>query len=346
MFRFFRNRNWILILSLLLSGELTAQTKEAKFPAPASLDPLSKADPAANQAWSGVDDAFTGRTKVSGLARADLARNFYLNFPQHPRAVEARKLEVLALLDAGASNASGSRLYAAAHALRNDPNVPDKDRAIVAGFYDLRLAAVGLARSENEFTVYETVARALTVEFPRQPQGYETLLTLAAQKGNPHGLALARELAASSAPDGIVKRAQRLAIRLNLTGKKLSQTLPMVAAAQPTGSGKLTIVYTWSTLNAESILLAQQLAQLNVGRAQWIGVNLDLAGARSAAEKLASDGRFPGVQIYDDRGPDGTVAVALGVDSAPVAFFVGSDGVIVDVHAAGSLLKTLPYFGL
>jgi hypothetical protein len=352
------------VLAVALVVPLGAQIK---LPSPAATDPLSKASPVANQAWLTLLNSFSNGGATPGsnqqdsaatntpaslataaLARADLAKAFYQAYPTHPDATAARKLEILALLDAdtGSTPAVSARLSSTELAFRHDTTVSEADRAIVAGFYDFRQAVKSPDTTGSPLTAIEQAARGLVTEFPQQPQGYESLLTLAAQKGNPRGLIIAQGLISSAGSASVKQRAQSLVTRLGLKGRKLSDVVPALAATQPAGTGKLTIVYSWSIQSPSSLAMAKLLGQRPTDHGLWIGVNLDAKSALASAEKIAADGKFPGQQVYDDQGANGTVAKAFGFDSAPLALFVGSDGVIVDVYDAQVLLNTLPYFGL
>ena len=144
----------------LLAFAFQGLAQTPPLPSPMLVGDLAKADPAANQAWANLETAFIANAPAangnspadmatSAIAKADLAESFYEQYPSHPRAIEARKYEIFALLDGAIpSNADlQARLSSRVAAFRANLSFPEKDRAIVAGSYDFHIAPVLTTRS-------------------------------------------------------------------------------------------------------------------------------------------------------------------------------------------------------
>ncbi|MDI1251521.1 MAG: hypothetical protein PSV13_21855 [Lacunisphaera sp.] len=133
---------------LLLTSVLSGQVAEA--PKPTTTPPPQMAP--ADVAWLDVRAAMFVRTdtpkelsvdpavrraRVAAYAAgftqaADRAKNFYTKYSDHPKAAEARSMEVTALLGASQSGdaTNEARLNFAVESLRADPKVSTKIRAV------------------------------------------------------------------------------------------------------------------------------------------------------------------------------------------------------------------------
>jgi hypothetical protein len=217
--------------------------------------------------------------------------------------------------------------------------------ARITEFEDLRAATGAPTTVAEMLQASEAAARRLMTEFPDQGDGYEWMLVLAAKAGKGKGAALAGELADSSAPDEVRQEARRMLTRVGLVGRKLAEIAPALMAAWPAGSRSLTIIYAWSMRNPASLARARLLGWRRVNAARWIGLNLDTAADHAFAKRLAALGRFPGLQVYDDRGSGSDLAEKLGL-SAGTVLLIDTDGMIADVHTGDDLTDMLEFFQL
>jgi len=338
---------------LFLTWTASAQPVQTQSSPPASI-PLPAAL-TAGQAWQSLRQNFGGSASAGqganisaaqqSLALADQARGFYLQFPQDVHARDAKKLEVTALLGATIKGNPGTevRLQAAALAFEGDSGNPESDRAIVAGFNYFHLASQKVKQPADEPVLFEGVARRLMQEFPAQPQGYESLLTLAYSDGEAQSRSLANELVGSAAPDDVKAGAQKLLTQLALKDHLLSSVAPALAGAL---AGKPAIIYVWASWSPDSLALAQMFGTRQLDGAAWIGLNVDDASVQDAARQAAAAGKFPGQQIYDKLGIQGTIATSLGVSRVPWVCLVDSQGVIRDVRGLDDLATKLTNLGL
>ena len=343
----------IPVVLLLLASAAAPQPVQAQSTLPASTPVQPSLT--AGQAWQSVRQNFAAGAIATemvdpspgkqNLVLADQARDFYRRFPQDSRAREARKLEVTALLGAtiDGNPATEARLQAMALAFESDSGNSERDRAIVAGFHYFHVASRNIRRPADEPVLFEGVARRLMQEFPTQPQGYESLLTLAHRNDEAQSRALANELLGSAAADGVKAEAQKLLTQLGLKDCPLSSVAPALAGAL---AGKPAVIYVWASWSPDSLALAQMLGTRRLDAATWIGLNVDDASGQDAARKAAAAGQFPGQQMYDNRGMAGPLAASLGVSSVPWVCLVDSQGVIRDVRGLDDLATKLALWGL
>ena len=302
----------------------------------------------------GLSDATTmknvaDRQLTKSRSIADQAKAFYTKNPSHANAGEARKIEAMQLIDAvnlGDTSIEG-RMEDAVGAFCRDNRGAESQRAEVAGTYGFSAAMRKRLQGAELYTAYENTARSLMLSYPSQPQGYESLLTIAAGSDEKKGRALTEEILRMPAPASVKVGAQFLLDRLNLVGRPLGDLLTDAGAKTTQTalrSGTPTLIYTWASWSPGSIALGEMLAKRNISQANIIGLNLDEDVV--AAGLMAKVHNLPGILHYYNRGLQGALAQRLRVNSAPVVFFIDAKGAVGDVRGMEDIEKKLNAAGL
>lgn len=282
-------------------------------------------------------------------AAADRAREFYTKFPDDPHAEEAKTQEVQALINAartGDATAEG-RLNTTVEAYRADKKVSNKVKVQTVAAHAFNQAMRGQKTKAERFAAIENVARNLAADFPDQPQGYESLMTIAAaDEDEGKARKIAEELLRSPSPAAVKENARALLGRMDLMGKPIAAEFDGADAKKAkvaAKAGRVTLIYTWASWSPGSLALAAKLKQRGVN-ANVVALNLD--DDPKAAEALAAKEGLPGTIVYDERGREGALAQRLKVKSAPQVIIVDAQGVIRDVRGEVDLEKKLTQLGL
>lgn len=283
------------------------------------------------------------------LAQADQAREFHRANPRHRKAQEAKHLEAMLLLRAvheGEAEAR-PRMRAVVESFRKDREVPEPMRAEIAGLSGFMEAERETNEEEGRRRAFTVTARQLVAEFPQQPQGYESLLTLALESGADEAKTRLEELIAMNPPTSVKAEAERHLERFGLVGEKFETLLVGDPGAEVKAAivpGKPVVLYSWATWSEGSLALARDLAKHDLTRAAVLALNLDHDVA--AAREVAAREGLPGKMIYDASGPFGVVAARLRINGAPLIFFIDPDGTVRDVHGTQDFQQKLSGYGL
>lgn len=278
---------------------------------------------------------------------ADRAKAFYTEHPDHEKAHEAKLAEVRALVaanQAGDATIDG-RLSSTLTSLRADQTVSASIRVQAVSACLFPKAMRGAKNSVDRLAAAANVARGLAVEFPDQPQGTESLVTIAAASDEGVARQLASEVLAMPAPTAIKQRAQALLDRFALVGKPLAGELDgadLGSIKATVVANRPSIIYTWATWSPGSLRLAAELKKSNPA-ANIIGLNLD--HDTTAAEALAQKEELVGSLVYDDRGIGGALAQRLKVYSAPQVVLVDAQGIIRDMRGESGMQQKLQSLG-
>ena len=280
---------------------------------------------------------------------AEQAKQFYTQYPEHPKAMEARKAEALMLIRVGQSGDASmeGRAEEVVTAFCRDATIPEAHRAEVSATHGFAKTFQRRLKGPELNDAFEQVARDLIANYPAQPQGYESLLTISSWGDVAKTRALAQELVRPGVPVGVQQGAQSVLDRLNLVGTPLSAVLADTGTRhleKLLHTGKPTIIYTWASWSPGSLVLGELLAKRNVDAANIIAVNLDEDPA--AAGELARGRKLPGQLHYDNRSVKGALARRLGANGAPLVYLVDAQGVIRDVRGTDDLEKKLSTAGL
>lgn len=353
-----------LLFTALLPGQVAA---------PPAAQPAATSNPApqlapAELAWLNVRAAmftpdFSKQLPTEPVARravladhaarfaaaADRAKEFYTKFPDHPKAGDAKTQEVQALVSAartGDATVEG-RLNTAVETYRADKSVPNKVKAQTIAAHTFNQVMRGKATKAERLAAIESAARNLAADFPDQPQGHESLLTVAlADDDEAKARKLADELLRSPSPASVKENARALLGRMDLVGKPIAVELDGADAKKAKGAakaGRVTLIYSWASWSPGSLALAAKLKQRGVN-ANVIALNLD--DDPKAAEALATKEGLLGTVVYDERGRDGALAQRLKIKSAPQVIIVDAQGMIRDVRGEVDLEKKLTQLGL
>ena len=193
-----------------------------------------------------------------GLAvkAADKAKAFYTQFPQHPHALEARRLELQLLAVAirfGETN-SEARLVILEDERLKDPRLTDNER------FELRVRRAMLPAAKLQsadpaaaLTALEKGVRDLQREFPQRSETWELLMTVAEaylEHGQP---AAARQLAGEvsrAARGDLELAARKFAARVDRLGQSLALKFTAVdgrAVDLEKLRGKVVLIDFWAT---------------------------------------------------------------------------------------------------
>jgi hypothetical protein len=309
---------------------------QAKKDAEQSSEPLPVEAAARQQARA--------RRAAQDLSIADQAKAFYTANPDYYWAAEARRLEILSLIQAEQSGeaAAGGRLAQAVASLRTDRKLPARIRAHGAAAYEFTRAVRGQPSEAARQDALEKTARTLIQEFPAETPGYEALLALSKAAEPAKAEALARELAAADVPAPIRTSAQTLLDRYALVGRRFAEILPASANELKTSlpEGQPIIVYSWATWGPGSIELGRMI---QARRFAALGICLD--DDLDAARRLQHEAGLGGQHVYDEKGRAGEIATPLRFSTAGQIYLVDAQGVIRDVRGGQDLEAKLAALG-
>lgn len=331
----------LAILTIAASAVTFAQTDEPAITTDEAWEDLMAL-------FSPSEDASAGESPATDQTREQLAAHFLYAGDQakayreqHPnepvRVAEAGRLEAMARLNAvlaGDSSAESSAL-ALAEEVKNNSTLAARDRLEVAKLAEFVRnrnltgdpAALSLARQSS--------ARRLIEAFPNESAGYEALLNEAQNAADDATVsALAAEVVASPAPEGVKQPAQALLDRQRLVGRSLTDIAAETLGNEnviSAGKGRVIVLYTWATWSPGSIERAKSLMILAPEKPVLVGVNLDddVEAARAAAQ----DNNLPGEMIYDARGVESPLAQALQLGRTLPIYLAATSGEIRSVSA-------------
>lgn len=275
---------------------------------------------------------------------ADKAKEFYTRHPGDALAAEARRVEILSLIDAleaGDASSSG-RLEGAVSVLRSNNQIPTQIRAQGVAAFEFTRGLRDVRGFQARLDATERIARDLIREFPGESPPYEALWAVARARPQEESAKLAREILTSDAQARFKAAAQTLLDRYALLGRDLKSALDEsgLKALAKLSTGMPLIVYSWSTSEPGSLEFGRMI---QARRFAALGVCLD--EDTEAAGKVARSLGLGGEHLFDDNGLQGLAVARLKFSAAGQIYLVDEAGVIRDVRGGEDLEAKLAALG-
>ena len=266
------------------------------------------------------------------------ARKFRQDFPDHPQARKAGKIELTArIMDEGRQAELSSEVTEAVEEYVRDTRNDVRDRVQLRHEFALtRIRQSKPATYAADMEAKAGHARELMREFTDQPDGFGYMLALARLASPEQGGALAEELLANEkTPDRFKPMARRAAERRALLNQSLR--LEGAEAALVDARGKALVIYSWRTTDEGFLSIIKQMGK--VPEVAFIGINLDAdpVAARVVAKEL------PGTQFYDG-GLEGPLARQLRFVLGTSVYLADAQGILRDLDAHRSPYDQLTGF--
>ena len=239
---------------------------------------------------------------------AQLAKDFYTENPNHPKAAEAQKIEALSTVrsvQAGDSVREQAALTLA-KAYRERKDIPAKDR------FEVALAAERLALSSkikaktaaDQPIEWQLVSERLKGEFGDLSELHDFSMEIARRADLPTAVKIASSVASSPKASQEAKaRAQSVMDRASLPGRRVNLKLPKIDGGEFDFSApqdKLTFVLVWSVSDPLSLESAQRFAKALPKDAQL--VYIALGGTTAQVTKLKASAPIAGIHCHAPAG--------------------------------------------
>lgn len=290
-------------------------------------------------------ESFRAKQAEKALLAAEKAKEFYSRFPSHPKAVEAKKDES-DLLQVAVQLGNTNRLadYQKLQQEKlNDPNLSEDER------FNLRMESIRtsvrakMQESPEAFTVeLEKSGRELIKEFPKRGEGYDILLQAAGQMEGEKARNLAKEVAASSAPEEISARAQGLLTKLEALGKPLPIKFTAIDGREvdiAKLAGKVVLVDFWATwcgpCVAEIPNVKDTYNKLHDKGFEIVGISFDKD--KTTLEKFVAEREMKWPQYFDGKVWQNEFGQKYGINGIPAMWLVDKKGALRDMNARGAL---------
>lgn len=267
-----------------------------------------------------------------------LARTFYTQFPTHPKAGEARKIEALFALRGISSRqaAQEESALAVAKAYRINKSNSLADRCEVALAIErmqLSLAVKSHGR-QMQGRDYLRIAEELLVEFGERPELYSFLMDVAPSTRPIDALTMAAKVKQSTTADLKTKsKAQFIIEEAALVGKPIALQLTSVDGSivdLAKSRNRAAIVIVFAPSDPVGIMIAAPLSGMSPRKFDVIYV----AVGGTELEALASQSMAPiaGAFCYASKGAVAQRIISslkLGTSSIPRAYVINKDGLLI-----------------
>ena len=282
------------------------------------------------------------------LSGADFAKEFAVRFPHHPRASEAldKEMEMLGLaIQTGATNEI-PRFLALEKKRLDDPALSDRQR------FRLKLRRVrqlsttyeqyGTARFLEEL---EKGAMALIEEFPKEPETYDSLLTVAQNSAPEKARKLCDTILGSQvASKSTSESASRLLRRLDRVGRPLDLEFNDLNGAPVSLSamkGKVVLVVFWASWSGQAVkeLPVIQEAHAKFSRSDFDVVGISMDGDKAAMERAVQRHGILWPIYFDGKVWRNEIATKLEISGVPTMWLVNRQGVLVELNARAGFKK-------
>jgi thiol-disulfide isomerase/thioredoxin len=276
---------------------------------------------------------------------ADKAKDFYTQYPSHPKAAEAKKREVDLLqiaVQLGNTNKLADFQKLQEEKLK-DPNLSEEER------FKLRMEAVQTAvrakmqeAPEAFIDALEKGGHELIKEFPKRDEGYEILLQAAGQAEGTKARNLAKEVATSDASQETKTRAEGLLTKLDALGKPLPIKFTAVDGREvdlAKLTGKVVLVDFWATwcgpCVAEVPNVKDTYDRLHGKGFEIVGISFDKD--RKALERFVAEHEMKWPQYFDGKYWQNEYGQKYGINGIPTMWLVDKKGNLRDMNARGAL---------
>jgi hypothetical protein len=257
-------------------------------------------------------------------AAATAAGDFKTTYPDHAKSAHARKLEVLAMLEATAAESAEQRgqALATADAYRRDTRNAPSDRFQVASAVErgeLSRRLEGAPWYANAIEA-ERMGDRLRKEFGELPEVYGTYLSIAEDASCFNSGDVAIKILQATPPPGIRRSAQRVLDRWKMIGRPLELSLNTFdgsTTSLSTLAGRRTVIVLYST-DADPAGPRGLDAFRNAppSGVNWVYIALGSAPAQPGITTAV----VPGPLCVDTLGSQGHVARELKVSKLPAVY--------------------------
>lgn len=363
---FMKTLPYLSLLGLLfLASPLNAEEPKSILPTAATNNPTAEkawkdfekaasTPPVPPAAWRDRKPTAEEREKFQAMQRemasglADKARDFYIQFPNHPKVPEARAKERMFLgitVQLGDTN-QVARLEALEKAQLNDASISEDEK------FELRAQSVQRAASKKRpegmdamMEEFEKGVRELQKEFPKRPEVYEMLLMVASNGQSDKARAIADEVIKNEdAPENLKSQAKGILKKMDALGKPLAIQFKAVDGREvdlAKMKGKVVLIDFWATwcgpCIAELPHVKEAYEKLHPKGFEIVGISFDQSKEKLTdfikAEKMA----WP--QYFDGEGWKNKFGQEFGINSIPAMWLVDKKGILRDMNARADLEK-------
>jgi len=272
---------------------------------------------------------------------ADAARDFYIKFPEHPKAAEARALE-FKLLTVAAERYGDTNQTARLEALQtqrlNDPKItPDERYHVRLGMTKRLLDGLPATMTDAEKSLAE-----LRHDFPERPEPSQWSLMLASDQSPEKAQAVAKEILAGSAPEEIKAQAKGILARMDALGKPVAIQFAALDGRDVDLAklkGKVVLIDFWATWCSPCVgeipHVKEAYEKLHAKGFEIVGISFD--EKEDALRDFIKDKEMAWPQYFDGKGWGNKFGQQYGINSIPAMWLVDKKGNLRDMEARGAL---------